>query len=116
METRMRSAIVCDSMSAYGGAERVIEQLIQIFPNSDIFTTVDVLADGDRAFLGDRKVHSSFLQRFRGVRQYYGKLLPLWPIAVEDLDVSAYDLIISSHHSVAYGVLTGPGQVHVSYV
>jgi glycosyltransferase involved in cell wall biosynthesis len=112
----MKVALVCDSMSAYGGAERVIEQILAVFPSADVFAVVDVLPKGQRAFLGGRTVQTSFLQRVPGIQRSYRKLFPLWAMAVEQLDVTGYDLVISSHHSVAYGVLTRPGQVHVSYV
>jgi glycosyltransferase involved in cell wall biosynthesis len=112
----MKTALVCDSMSAYGGAERVIEQILRIYPAADLFTILDVVPDDQRGFLRGRAVRTSFLQKLPLVHRYYRNLLHFWPMAVEQLDVSSYDLIISSHHSVAYGVLTGPGQVHVSYV
>lgn len=111
-----RIALVCDSMSAYGGAERVIEQILSIFPQADVFTVMDALPPDNRDFLGGRPVQSSFLQRLPGARRFYRSLLSLWPLAVEQLDVTEYDLVITSHHSVAYGVLTHPDQVHVSYV
>jgi glycosyltransferase involved in cell wall biosynthesis len=103
-------------MSAYGGAERVIEQILAVFPSADVFAVVDLVPDGHRAFLGGKTVQTSFLQKVPGIRRVYRKLFPLWPLAVEQIDITEYDLIISSHHSVAYGVLTRPGQVHVSYV
>lgn len=109
-------ALVCDTMSAYGGAERVIEQILALYPSADIFTVLDAVPQGQRGFLGGRDIHSSFLQKLPRVHKYYRKLLHVWPLAVEQLDVMAYDLVISTHHSVAYGVLTRPGQVHVSYV
>lgn len=112
----MKIALVCDSLSAYGGAERVIEQILAVYPGADVFSTIDVLPDGQRGFLGGRPLRTSFMQKLPFLRRTYRKLLPLWPIAVEQLDVLAYDLVLSSHHSVAYGVLTRPGQVHVSYV
>lgn len=112
----MKIAIVCDSMSAYGGAERVIEQMLAIYPRADLFTVLDIVPEGQRGFLGGRPVRSSFMQRLPKIERYYRKLLHIWPIAVEQLDVTAYDLVITSHHSVAYGILTRPGQVHVSYV
>lgn len=112
----MKVALVCDSMSAFGGAERVIEQILRVFPEADLFSVLDVVPEGQRAFLNGRKVETSFLQCLPSVSKYYRKLLHFWPLAVEQLDVTGYDLVISSHHSVAYGVLTRPGQVHVSYV
>lgn len=112
----MKIAVVCDSMSAYGGAERVIEQILQIYPSADLFTVLDVIPENQRSFLRKRNIQSSFLQSLPYIASYYRKLLHYWPLAVEQLDVTAYDLVISSHHSVAYGVLSRPGQVHVSYV
>ena len=112
----MKVAVVTDSMSAYGGAERVIEQILKLYPTADIFTVLDVVPEGQRGFLGDRKIHSSSLQKLPFVAKYYRKLLHLWPLAVEQLDILDYDLVISTHHSVAYGILTRPGQTHVSYV
>ena len=103
-------------MSAYGGAERVIEEIIQLYPQCHVYTVMDALPNGERAFLGDRKLHTSFLNKMPGGRRFYRSLFALWPLAVEQLDVTGYDLVISSHHSVAYGVLTRPDQVHVSYV
>lgn len=112
----MRIAVVCDTMSAYGGAERVVEQILAIYPTADLFAVLDAVPEGQRGFLGNREIKSSFLRRLPHVSRYYRKLLQLWPLAVEQLDVMAYDLVISTHHSVAYGILTRPGQVHVSYV
>ena len=112
----MRVALVCDSMSAYGGAERVIEQILRLYPQADVFTVMDALPPGDREFLGGRALTTSFIQRVPLSQRFYRHMLALWPMAVEQFDVTAYDLVISSHHSVAYGVLTHPGQVHVAYV
>lgn len=112
----MKIALVCDTMSAYGGAERVIEQILALYPSADVFTVLDAVPEGQRRFLGEREIRSSFLQKLPRVSKYYRKLLHVWPLAVEQLDVMSYDLVISTHHSVAYGVLTRPGQVHVSYV
>ncbi len=112
----MRIALVCDTMSAYGGAERVIEQILDLYPTADVFSVLDAVPPGQRGFLGHRDIQSTFLQKLPRVSRYYRKLLHVWPLAVEQLDVMAYDLVITTHHSVAYGVLTRPGQVHVSYV
>lgn len=112
----MKIALVCDTMSAYGGAERVIEQILNLYPSADVFSVLDVVPEGQRQFLGGREIRSTFLQKLPRVSKYYRKLLHVWPLAVEQLDVMSYDLVISTHHSVAYGVLTRPGQVHASYV
>lgn len=112
----MRVAIVSDTMSAYGGAERVIEQMMQVFPQSDLFTVLDAVPKGERSFLENRTITSSFLQKLPYVNRYYRKLLHLWSLAIEQFDLTDYDVVISSHHSVANGVITRPFQCHVSYV
>ena len=112
----MKVALVCDPLTVYGGAERVIEQVLQLYPQADLFTVLDVVPEASRGFLGDRAITTTFLQRLPGLRRVYRHLLSLYPLAVEQLDVTGYDLVISSHFSVAHGVLTRPGQVHVSYV
>ena len=112
----MKVALVSDSMSFYGGAERVIEQILRLYPSADVFSLVDVTPRDQRDFLGGREVHTTFLQRLPRIERIYRSLFPLWPVAVEQLDVRGYDLVISSHHSVAHGVVTSPSQVHVAYV
>ncbi|SER47554.1 Glycosyltransferase involved in cell wall bisynthesis [Faunimonas pinastri] len=112
----MKVAIVSDSMSFYGGAERVLEQMFAVYPEADLFATLNVLPANQLDFLGDRRVQTSFLQRLPMVQHYHRYIFPLWGLAVEQLDVSAYDLVISTHHSVAQGVITRPFQTHVSYV
>lgn len=109
-----RVAIVHDWLVTYAGAERVLEQMIACFPQADIFSLVDFVED--RKFLQGKRATTSFIQRLPLARKKYRAYLPLMPLAIEQLDLSAYDLVISSSHAVAKGVLTGPDQVHVSYV
>jgi len=112
----VKVAIIHDWLVTYAGAEKVLEQMIEIFPEADIFSVVDFLPDGERAFIKNKKVTTSFIQRLPFAKKKYRQYLPLMPLAVEQIDVSAYDLIISSSHAVAKGVLTGPDQLHISYV
>jgi glycosyltransferase involved in cell wall biosynthesis len=109
-----RVAIVHDWLVTYAGAERVLEQMIACFPQADVFSLVDFVED--RKFLHGKRATTSFIQRLPLARKKYRAYLPLMPIAIEQLDLSAYDLVISSSHAVAKGVLTGPDQVHISYV
>ncbi|MBU6486312.1 MAG: glycosyltransferase [Burkholderiales bacterium] len=109
-----RVAIVHDWLVTYAGAERVLEQMIACFPQADIFSLVDFVED--RKFLRGKRATTSFIQRLPFARKKYRAYLPLMPLAIEQLDLSAYDLVISSSHAVAKGVLTGPDQVHISYV
>lgn len=112
----MKTAIVCDWLVVYAGAERVVEQLLYLYPDADIFCLVDFIPEGSRGFLMDKRTTTSFIQRLPGARKHYRSYLPLMPLAIEQLDVTGYDLVISSSHCVAKGILTGPNQVHISYV
>ncbi|TDN70081.1 glycosyltransferase family 4 protein [Paraburkholderia sp. BL10I2N1] len=110
----VRIAIVHDWLVTYAGAERVLEQIIACFPDADLFSLVDFL--DDRTFVRGKPVTTSFIQKLPFARTKYRAWLPLMPLAIEQLDVSDYDVVISSSHAVAKGVLTGPDQVHISYV
>jgi len=110
----MKVAIVHDWLVVYGGAERVLEQIIDCFPDADLFSLVDFLEERD--CLRGKPVHTSFIQKLPFAKKHYRNYLPLMPIAIEQLDLSSYDLVISSSYAVAKGVLTGPNQLHVSYV
>jgi len=114
--TKMKVAIVHEWFVNYAGSEKVVEEILKVFPQADLFALVDFLADDERGFLGGRRAHTSFIQRLPKARSAFRNYLPLMPLAVEQFDLSAYDLVISSNHAVAKGVITGPGQVHVSYV
>ncbi len=109
----MRIAIVHDWLVTYAGAERVLEQMLAVYPNADVFSLIDFVPAAERGFLGGRAVHTSFLQRIPGVARRYRSFLPLMPLAIEQLDLSKYDLVLSSSHAVAKGVLTGPDQLHL---
>lgn len=112
----MRVAIVHDWLAASGGAELVLEQLLLCYPEADIFTLVDFMPHEERSFLRGRKITTSFIQHLPGARRYFRHFLPLMPRAIEALEVSQYDLVISSSWAFAKGVKVHPGQVHVSYV
>ena len=112
----MRVAIVHDWLVAKGGAERVLEKILECYPNAEVFTVVDFMSAGDRGFLGDSRIHTSFIQKLPFARLRYRAYLPLMPLAIEGFDLSSFDLVISSSFAVAKGVITGPDQLHVSYV
>ena len=112
----MKVAIIHDWLTVYAGAEKALEQILVCFPSADLFTMVDFLPSGDREFLLNRKITTSFIQRLPFAKKFYRNYLPLMPYAVEQFDLSSYDIIISSSHAVAKGVITGPDQIHISYV
>lgn len=97
------------------GGEAVLEAILDMYPEADLFTLVLDRAKLSPA-LARRKIRTSFLQRLPGASRYYRHLLPLMPLAVSSLDLSAYDLVISSSHCVAKGARAAPGTKHLSYV
>jgi glycosyltransferase involved in cell wall biosynthesis len=106
-------AIVHEWFVDYSGSERVVEQMLNLFPHADLYSQVEFLPDHLRWFIRDKKVTTSFIQKLPGAKKRYRNYLPLMPLAVEQFDLSAYDLIISSNHAVAKGVITGPDQLHI---
>src|SRR5690554_3953812 len=112
----MKIAIVHDWLVTYAGAEKVLEQIINIYPDADLFSLIDFLPANERDFIKNKSVKTSFIQKLPMARKKYRNYLPLMPLAIEQMDLSSYDLIISSSHAVAKGVLTGPDQKHISYV
>ncbi|HBQ7793538.1 TPA: glycosyltransferase family 4 protein [Klebsiella pneumoniae] len=109
-------ALTADWLVSYAGAERVIKELIDLYPNLDLFSVVDFLSDESRTHFQGKRATTTFIQRLPKAETSYQKYLPLMPVAIEQLDVSAYDIVLSSSHAVAKGVLTGPDQMHISYV
>ncbi len=112
----MKVAVIHDWLVTYAGAEKVLEQLLLLYPEADLYSVVDFLPAGQRGFIQNKSVTTTFVQNMPLAKKKYRQYLPLMPLAIEQLDLSGYDLIISSSHAVAKGVLTGPGQLHVSYV
>lgn len=112
----MKVAIVHDWFAVYGGAERVLEQLIKCFPQAELYTTVDFIPAAQRDFIQGRPIHTSFLQSIPFISKVYKLCLPLMPTAIERFDLRAYDLVISCSFAVAKGVLTHADQLHVCYL
>lgn len=109
----MRVAIVHDWLVTYGGAERVLEQMLVCFPDADLFSLVDSLPEGQRGFIKNKPVTTSFIQKLPLGKKRYRAYLPLMPFAVEQWDLSKYDIVITSCYAVAKGVLVGPDQLHI---
>jgi glycosyltransferase involved in cell wall biosynthesis len=112
----MKTAIVHEWLDTLAGSERVVAEMLQCFPDADLFALVDFLPESSRGFLQGRTVHTSFIQKLPFARRRFRHYLPLMPVAIEQFDLRGYDLILSSSHAVAKGVITGPDQIHVSYV
>lgn len=111
-----KTALVHDWLPVYAGAERVLEQMIQVRPSSDLFSLIEFLSEEERGFLQGKDVTTSFLQHLPLARQAYRYYLPLAPLALEQFDLSDYPLVLSSSYAVAKGALTSAHQLHVSYV
>lgn len=111
----MRVAIIHDWLVTIAGAEKVLAEIIKIYPNADLFAIVDFLDASQRTALSGKTAKTSFIQTLPKAKTKYRTYLPLMPLAVEQFDLSQYDLVISSSHAVAKGVITGPDQIHICY-
>ena len=112
----LRIAIIHEWFVNYSGSERVVEQILNLFPHADLFALVDFLEDSHRGYIHNKQVTTTFIQNLPFAKNKFRQYLPLMPLAIEQLDLSEYDLIISSSHAVAKGVLTSPHQLQISYV
>ena len=112
----MKIAIVHEWLVNYAGSERVVESFSNIWPDADVFTLVDFLNDEQRnTILKGKFAKTSFIQHMPFAQKQHRKYLPLFPKAIESFDLSDYELIISSSHSVAKGVKTKKDQLHICY-
>jgi len=109
----LKTAVIHDWLVTYGGADRVLEQILACFPDAELFSLVDFLPENQRHFTLNKPVHTSFIQHLPFARSRFRQYFPLMPLAVEQFDLSHYDLVISSSHCAAKGVLTGPDQLHI---
>ncbi len=110
----MRVALVHDYLNQYGGAERVLEAFCEIWPDAPIFTLIYDEKRTGGAF-ANRKIRTSFLQKMPLVTAHHRPFLMLMPLAVEQFDLSKYDLVISDSASFAKGVITRPQTLHLCY-
>lgn len=116
MSLPSRVAIVHDWLTVPGGSEHVLDALLEAIPTAVVRTSIY----DPRRFEGSRisraDIQTSFLDRLPGARSHHRQYLPLMPIAIEQLDLSAFDVVISNSCAVGHGVITGPDQLHVAYV
>jgi glycosyltransferase involved in cell wall biosynthesis len=99
---------------ATGGSELVVEQILQTV-EADLYALIDFESSNPDSYLYGRSIGTTFLQHLPKAHNGVQKYLPLLPIAIEQLDLRAYDLILSSSHCVAKGILTAPHQLHLCY-
>jgi glycosyltransferase involved in cell wall biosynthesis len=112
----IKTAVIHEWLVTYAGSERVVEQILALYPESDLFSLVDFLTEEQRGFIQHKPVKTSFLQKLPFAQPHFRQYLPLMPLAIEQLDLSPYDLILSSNHAVAKGVITRPDQLHICYM
>ena len=110
----MKVALVHDYLNQYGGAERVLEAFCQIFPKAPIYTLLYDKEKTGWAF-EDRHIQTSFLQKIPLLKSHHRPFLMLMPLAIEQFDLSQYDLVLSDSASYAKGVITSPKTLHICY-
>jgi glycosyltransferase involved in cell wall biosynthesis len=111
----VKIALVHEWLVSMRGGEKVFLEICRLFPDAEIYTLVHIPGNVD-AEIEAHRIHTSFLQKIPGGTGHYRKLLPLFPTAIEALDLTSHDLVISSSHCVAKGVITRPDALHVSYI
>lgn len=110
-----KTAIVHEWFVNYAGSERVVEQMLHVSPEAQLHALVDFLKPEERHYIGGRKVNTSFIQGLPFANPKFRTYLPLFPMAIEGLDLRDYDLILSSSHAVAKGVVAAAHQLHITY-
>ena len=113
----MKKALIHDWFSTYAGAEKCVESFTDIWDDFEIYSLIDFLKGADRdKILKGKRAHTSFIQKLPFAKDKYRNYLPLFPLAIEQFDLSGYDVVLSSSHAVAKGVLTHSNQLHIAYV
>lgn len=112
--SKPRTAIIHYWLVGMRGGERVIERLLHLYPDADVFTHV-YAPEAMSSTIRNANVRTSFIQKLPGAKKHYQKYLPLMPMALEELDLRGYDLVISSESGPAKGVITAPDARHVCY-
>jgi len=113
----MKKALVHDWFKDFAGAEKCVESFTNIWDDFEVYSLIDYLSDEDRnIILKGKKANTSFIQNLPFSKSKYRNYLPLFPLAIEQFDLTKYEVVISSSHAVAKGVLTRPDQLHISYV
>jgi len=111
----LKIALIHEWLTVIGGSENVFKEIAFLYPQADIYTLVARNETIDALNLSGHKITTSFIQRLPFAKTKYRSYLPLFPLAIEQFDLSGYDLIISSSHAVAKGVLTNANQIHICY-
>ena len=111
----MKVAIVQEWLVTVGGSDKVVKAILDVFPDADIYTLVAKKEVCDELGIPWEKVYTSFIQKMPLGTKKHRAYLPLFPFAIEQFDLRGYDVVISSSHCVAKGVLTKADQLHICY-
>lgn len=114
--TQLDVGVVHDWLPVLGGAEKVVQQFVNVFPESEIYTLFNFLSEDDEAFFNVKKINVSRLNKLPLVEKYYRNLMLLCIREMERFDVDKHDLVLSSSAAFSKGVLTRVDQPHVSYI
>ncbi|UHA71647.1 glycosyltransferase [Paenibacillus sp. 481] len=110
----MKIAIVHDYINQHGGAERVLEAFMELYPDAPVYTLISDMKKMPAVFQ-QAQIHNSFIQNIPFSKKHYKKMLSLFPLAVEQFDLRQYDVVLSTSSAFAKGVITNPNQVHICY-
>ena len=122
IDNNIKIALVHDWLSKdyKGGAEKVLKEIGEALSkkdlNYDLYTLVNHLDKKNFKELNQQKIFTSIIQNLPFSKKHFHKYLPLFPFAIEQFDLDKYNLVLSSSHSVAKGVITSPDQLHISYI
>ena len=111
----MKIALIHEWLTTYAGSEKVLEVMLSEFPNAELYCVIDHLPEEHRRHLKGRSIKTTYLQHIPFIDRIYRYTLSLMPFAIEQFDMSQYDVVISNCHAVAKGVITGPNQLHICY-
>ncbi|WP_109850925.1 glycosyltransferase [Aquimarina sp. AU58] len=112
----MKVAIIHEWITVIAGSESCFKVFTEIYPEADIFVLVSDDKSIKKLGIDPNRVNNSFIQKLPKAKTKWKNYLPLFPFAVEQFDLSEYDLIISSSHAVAKGVITNANQTHICYI
>jgi glycosyltransferase involved in cell wall biosynthesis len=110
------TALIYDKLDVYAGGERVLGEMIDLYPHADVCVSVDIMKAADRGFLRGKQPITTFAQNLPFVRHHHRHFLLLLMFAMEQLDLGEYELVLSGSSSIAKGVITGPDQLHICYM
>jgi len=112
---KLNLAIVVDSLVVYGGAERVLEASLEVFPEAPIYSLVYLPTEFIESPISQKEIFSSFVDRLPFAHKNYRNYIFLLPFAIEQFDLRKHDILLSFNYAVAHGILTRPEQLHISY-